>query len=71
MCMVCRQYPCHPACPNAPEPRPLLICRQCGSGIYAGDKYFDRVCEECLGMYSVRDWMEMFGENLEEAGEAI
>ncbi len=66
MCMVCRQYPCNPGCPNAPEPRPLLRCRQCGAGLYGGDKHFEGICEECLSMYSVTEWLEMFGEDLEE-----
>ncbi len=66
MCMVCRQSPCVAGCPDAPEPEPVLICRECGAGLYAGDRHFDGVCEGCLSMYSVSEWMELFNENLEE-----
>jgi len=66
MCMVCRQYPCDSRCPNAPEEKPLLICKQCGAELYQGDKHFRGICEECLSMYSVTEWLEMFGEDLEE-----
>lgn len=37
MCSLCRQFPCHPRCPNAPEPVPLMRCKECGEGIYEGD----------------------------------
>lgn len=70
MCMVCRQYPCVTGCPNAPEPEPVLICRECGAGLYAGDRHFDGICEGCLSMYSVRDWMELFNESLEEVEDS-
>lgn len=39
MCSLCRQFPCHPRCPNAPEPVPLMRCKECGEGIYEGDEY--------------------------------
>lgn len=29
MCNECRQMPCHPLCPNAPEPKVRGRCRQC------------------------------------------
>ena len=38
MCSLCRQFPCHPRCPNAPEPVPLMRCKECGEGIYEGDE---------------------------------
>lgn len=66
MCMECRQYPCHPRCPNAPEPRPAMRCRQCRRGLFAGDRHFNGVCEGCLSEYSVADWMGLLGEKLEE-----
>ena len=30
MCDVCRQSPCDPRCPNAPEPEAVYKCRNCG-----------------------------------------
>ena len=37
MCMECRQTPCHPRCPNAPDPKPVYECEYCHDGIYEGD----------------------------------
>ena len=52
MCSLCRQFPCHPRCPNAPEPVPLMRCKECGEGIYEGDEYYDTgnggICKECI-----------------------
>lgn len=52
MCMECRQNPCHPRCPNAPEPRVLFRCMDCGEGIREGDDYYDMMgepyCESCV-----------------------
>lgn len=41
MCSVCRMNPCHPSCPNAPEPVPVYECCRCGYGILEGDKFWD------------------------------
>lgn len=46
MCSLCRQFPCHPRCPNAPEPVPLMRCKECGEGIYEGDYFFDKIWRE-------------------------
>lgn len=55
MCDVCLQHPCHPRCPNAPEPsEPPYVteCLNCGEKIYDGDYYYDidgeEWCEECI-----------------------
>lgn len=37
MCSVCGMNPCHPSCPNAPEPVPVYECCRCGYGILEGD----------------------------------
>ena len=37
MCDICHQVPCHPRCPNAPDPIPVFICSGCGQDIYEGD----------------------------------
>lgn len=41
MCEICRQTPCHPRCPNAPEPKPVEMCCLCDEGIYEGDEYLN------------------------------
>ena len=37
--------PCHPRCPNAPDPPSVFICSGCGDNIYDGDEYVD-ICGE-------------------------
>lgn len=52
MCDVCHQYPCHPRCPNAPEPPAVFICSGCGEKIYEEHDYWDilgeQFCETCI-----------------------
>ena len=52
MCEICRHSPCHPRCPNAPEPPVVCVCSQCGEGIYEGDEFYDihgeEWCENCI-----------------------
>ena len=72
MCLVCRQHPCHPMCPNAPEPKPVMFCSECGEGIYSGDDYYDigdglGICKECIEAKSTLELMELFGEYFSEA----
>lgn len=71
MCEICGQTPCHPRCPNAPEPEPVHICILCSEGIFAGDKFYESddgpVCEECMRSMSLEEILEMFGESLSEA----
>lgn len=69
MCSVCLQNPCHPRCPNAPDPEPAAYCRVCGEPLYVGDKHFDGICMDCLEEMTVSDWLELFGENIEEVKE--
>lgn len=66
MCEVCRQAPCHPRCPNALEPRPLAYCNECGEGMFAGDKHFNGICEECLNEMGAAGVLRLFDESLEE-----
>lgn len=55
MCMVCRMSPCHPQCPNAPDPPAAFQCHKCGEPILLGDEYarIDGVeyCEDCIDNY--------------------
>ncbi|MDO4306020.1 MAG: hypothetical protein Q4C77_04235 [Eubacteriales bacterium] len=52
MCALCRKEPCDSRCPNAPEPRVLYACINCGSEIVEGESYYDvdgePWCEECM-----------------------
>lgn len=41
MCSECRQHPCHPRCPNAPEPPAVYTCEGCKEPIRAGEEYFE------------------------------
>jgi hypothetical protein len=75
MCEICRQTPCHPRCPNAPEPIAVETCCKCDGGIYEGDKYLDTVdgciCEDCLGGLSVSEWLDIIGESLTTAEREV
>ena len=55
MCNICRQTPCHPRCPEAPEPKAIYECINCNAGIYDGDGYYDlngeRWCVDCMKEY--------------------
>lgn len=71
MCSICRQIPCHPRCPNAPEPEPVHTCVLCSDGIYDGDEYYDSadgpVCKECMEDKTTSELMEIFGESYSTA----
>lgn len=41
MCDICRQSPCHPACPNAPEPPQVYLCAHCREPIVPGEEYVE------------------------------
>lgn len=71
MCEICRQYPCDPRCPNAPEPKPVYECRKCKDGIQDGEKYFDSpdgpICKGCIEDMTVTEFMELIGETFSTA----
>lgn len=71
MCSVCMSRPCHPRCPNAPEPKPVHTCDKCGYGIFEGDKFLDGpegyICKECIDDMTADEILEMLGENLRTA----
>lgn len=71
MCEICGQDPCHPRCPNVPEPKEVHICSECLEGIYPGDRFYESygsyVCEECLKGMTIDEIFELLGESLEEA----
>ena len=71
MCSVCMSNPCHPQCPNAPEPKPVYTCDKCGYGIFEGDKFLNGpevyICKDCLDDMTADEILEMLGENLRTA----
>ena len=52
MCEQCLQTPCHPRCPNAPEPKSVFVCSGCNEKIYDGDSYWEilgeQFCANCI-----------------------
>lgn len=52
MCSECHRTPCHPRCPNAPDPEPVFVCSGCGHYIVEGEDYWDilgeQFCEDCI-----------------------
>ena len=52
MCDYCRQTPCDSRCPNAPEPRVICTCWNCGNEIREGDDIYDineeYWCDDCI-----------------------
>ena len=52
MCADCRQSVCSPRCPNAPEPKVVHTCINCGENIVEGDSYYnidgEAWCESCI-----------------------
>lgn len=52
MCDICFQFPCHPRCPNSPDPPSVYICSGCGNDIHDGEDYWDIMgeqwCEKCI-----------------------
>jgi len=71
ICEYCRQLPCVNRCPNAPEPKPIEICLECGEGVYEGDEYFDSldgsICKECMEDKDVSEILELLGEKMKVA----
>lgn len=65
MCEVCRQHPCHPQCPNAPEPEAVYTCKICGEPITEGEGYYEMDAEfyheECFEDSAVQILMDECG----------
>ena len=65
MCTVCISSPCHPRCPNAPDPKPVHHCGVCNDGIYPGDEYAEVdgniTCASCLNDMTPREVLNMCG----------
>ena len=41
MCEICRNYPCHPRCPNYIPPKASHYCSICNEGIFNGEEYIE------------------------------
>lgn len=65
MCDICRQTPCHPGCPNAPDPPAVHTCKLCGEAIRVGDDYYEMdgefYHEECFEDNAVKILMDECG----------
>lgn len=46
MCNICHQSPCHPRCPNAPDPLTVFECSDCSHEIYEGETYWELLGEQ-------------------------
>lgn len=73
MCIECRMNPCHPSCPNAPEPEAVGTCSCCEGDIEVGDEYAEigdeYYCVYCLDEMSMKELVELFGGTWRTAGE--
>ncbi len=75
MCSECLQYPCHPRCPNAPEPRAIHKCAYCDEGIIAGDEMVEYggnyYHADCIREMTIGELAEVFDFKITEAQEDI
>lgn len=73
MCAECHQIPCHPCCPNAPEPKSIYICECCRESICEGDDYLEIDCgyyhEECVKENALKILIEVCGARKGKAEE--
>lgn len=74
MCSVCRQHPCHPCCPNAPEPKKVYACSNCNEDICFGDEYAEidgeKYCKSCINDMTAKEIVELFGGDWRTADES-
>lgn len=65
MCSECYMSPCHPRCPNAPEPPKVYTCKICGEPIVEGEEYYEMDAEfyheECFEDNAVQILMDECG----------
>lgn len=65
MCSECYQMPCHPRCPNAPEPTAVYTCKHCAEGITVGEEYTEIDGEyyhvECVSDMTTSELLILFG----------
>lgn len=84
MCAICHSAPCHPRCPNAPEPIAIDDCYLCDIPILEGEGYFTvgsvAVCNSCvmnISMAQLKELTDMTADEIlcelggeEKVGEA-
>lgn len=61
MCDICRSSPCLAGCPNAPGPKVVNYCHECGDDIYEGDKYINEnvpLCKDCIENMSAMELID-------------
>ena len=67
MCKVCGYFKCHPQCPNAPEPKIMGVCEECGEELREDYEYYTdnsevKYCSlECAIKYNgikSKDWSD-------------
>ena len=65
MCEMCRQFPCHPQCPNAPDPPKVYTCKHCDDPIVEGEMFYklddDYYHEECFEDNATEILKESYG----------
>lgn len=66
MCETCRQYPCHPRCPNYIPPKATYYCSICREGILDGEDYIENndgkyVHYDCLTSMSYNAMIKWLG----------
>lgn len=70
MCAICHSAPCHPRCPNAPEPIAIDDCHLCDKPIREGEEHFTigsvAVCKTCVKNMSMLQLMELTDMNTSE-----
>ena len=73
MCYGCRKIVCDSRCPDAPEPKTIGKCKECGNGIQLGEEYAEidgrKYHYDCLDYFSTRQWLELFDIDVETAEE--
>lgn len=75
MCDLCRQYPCHPRCPNYIPPKTTYYCSICNEEIYKGERYIENFNSDlahwdCIfGMSDLVDFMDIEIKEMEKDNE--
>ena len=62
-CEHCHSSPHLTGCPNAPDPRTVFICSECGEMICEGDGFYrvmqETYCEDCMdSMHEIAEVVE-------------
>lgn len=70
MCAICHSAPCHPRCPNAPDPIAIDDCYLCDSPIREGEEYYTigdvSVCKHCAETMTMNKMTDITGLSASE-----